>query len=122
MFDDVAAEELTEHQRNIAADVLGSARAIAANYLASGPGEGLSPDRILETLIARDESDPLYERLAPFEKRWALLVIRLLHPIANPRLAVHEALARDATWAEIGAALGLSRQTAHKHFHRESHD
>lgn len=118
MFDDVAVEELAEHQQNIAAAALRSARVIAANYLASGPGEGLSPDAILETLIARDGSDPLYERLAPFEKRWALLVIRLLHPITNPRLAVHEALARDATWAEIAAALGLTKQTAHRHFHR----
>lgn len=118
VFDDVAVEELAQHQQNIAADALRSARAIAANYLAIGPGEGLEPERILDALIVRDVSDPLYERLAPFEKRWAILVIRLLHPVTDPRLAVQEALARGATWAEIGAATGMSRQTAHKHFHR----
>ncbi|MDX1887905.1 hypothetical protein [Mycolicibacterium sp. 120270] len=116
MFDDVPAEALSQHRAEIAADALATARTIAAGYLSRGPGDGIDPVLVAETLIRRDASDSFYERLAPFEKRWALLVIRLLHPVADPSDAVKDAVDRGATWAEIGDALGIARQTAHKHF------
>lgn len=117
MFDDVTAAELAKHQATIAAAALDTARAIASDYLARGlPRFGLSPARITEVLVRRDSADPDFDLLTPFEKRWATLVIRLLHPVAHPDLAVQDAVARGVTWAEIGDALGVARQTAHRNF------
>lgn len=121
MFDDVTAAELAEHQAAIAAGALDAARSIASDYLARGlPRFGLSPARITEVLVRRDSADPDFDLLSPFEKRWATLVIRLLHPVAHADLAVQDAEERGVTWAEIGDALGVSRQTAHRNFHKKT--
>ena len=120
MFDDVAADDLARHRAKLAADALGAARAIASAYLADGPGQGLDPAQIAETLVRRDSGDPLYERLAPFERRWAVLVIRLLHPAVAADPAVKDALGRGVTWADIADAIGTSRQTAFNRFGAKS--
>lgn len=116
VFDDVPDEELAEHQAQIAAGSLTAARRIASAWLASGPGVGLDPNKITDTLIRRDVADPQYVRLAPFERRWAVLVIRLLRGVMDPTPAVADAHLRGASWADIGAALGIARITAYKRF------
>lgn len=119
-FDDIPPDELAAHRRALASGVLDAARAVASDYLSRGlPRLGLSPDRVSEVLISRDETDPDFDLLAPFEKRWAALVIRLLNSVADPDSAVQDAEARGVTWADIGAALGATRQTAHRKFHRK---
>jgi DNA-directed RNA polymerase specialized sigma24 family protein len=118
VFDDVTAEALAEHQTEMVTHALATARHIASTYLADGPGRGLKPDLITDTLIRQQREDPNYDHLAPFEKRWMLLVIRLLDPAIDPRAAVEYAHMRGASWTDIGAALGLSRQTAHKRYAR----
>jgi hypothetical protein len=116
VFDDLPTDALVEHQAQISADALANARRIASTYLASGPGLGLDAERVTDVLIRRDPADPHYERLAPFEERWALLVIRLLLRVIDPALAVADAHIRGASWADIGGALGVARQTAHNRF------
>lgn len=116
VFGDLSGEEITAQQDRIAAAALASARRVASICLADGPGLGLEPDRITEVLIRRDAADPVFERLAPFEERWALLVIRLLRAVLDPASAVADAHARGASWADIGGALGIARQTAHNRF------
>lgn len=74
---------------------------------------GLDPDYITEILLRRNPGDPNYERLQPFEERWSLLVLRLLNTVLDPAPAVSDAHSRGASWADIGAALGIARQTAH---------
>ena len=119
MFDDVTDEDLAKNRAEIAADALTTARRCASAYLASGPGIGLTAARITDTLLTRDPADADYERLAPFEKRWAVLVVKILSPVADPTAAVVYAYARGASWTAIGHALGTSRQSAHKRFSKE---
>lgn len=116
VFEDLAPEVVASHQATIAANALWAARLVASTWLATGPGFGLPTDQITEVLLARDSSDPHYLRLAPFEKRWSLLVIRLLREAMDPTAAVDDAHARGASWADIGTALGIARQTAHNRF------
>jgi hypothetical protein len=116
VFDDVAPDKLMRQQADIAAGALDAARMIASAYLADGPGQGIAPTQITQTLVRRDSGDSLYERLAPFERQWAVLVIRLLHPSVDADTAVRDALARGATWANIAHAIGTSRQTAFNRF------
>lgn len=119
-FDDIPPDELAAHRRALASGVLNAARAVASDYLARGlPRLGLSPDRVTEVLINRDEADADFDLLAPFEKRWAALVVRLLDSVADPDPAVQDAVARGVTWTDIGDALGVTRQTAHRNFHRK---
>jgi len=113
-------DELAGHQADIAAGALAAARRIASAWLAGGPGVGLDPDLITNTLIRRDVADPQYVRLAPFEKGWAVLVIRLLRDAMDPTAAVDDAHVRGASWAAIGGALGISRITAYKRFSDKS--
>lgn len=119
VFDDVTDENLAKNRAEITADALTIARRFASQYLAAGPGVGLTADRITNTLLAHDPADADYERLAPFEKRWAVLVIKILSPVADPTAAVTYAYARGASWTAIGRALGTSRQSAHKRFSKE---
>lgn len=116
VFKDPSAQTVAEHQATIASDALTAARHIASEWLATGPAVGLPTDQITNTLLKRNTSDPQYVRLAPFEKQWALLVIRLLRGALDPRIAVDDAHARGASWADIGDALGIARQTAHNRF------
>lgn len=119
VFDDIAADELAGRRASITAGALDAARLIASDYLArSLPRFGLSPERITEVLVRRDSADPDFDLLAPFEKRWATLVIRLLDPVMRPDLAVQDAVLRGVTWGEIGNALGIARTTAYRNFSR----
>lgn len=116
-FDDVPPEELAAYRQSLAGGVLDAARAVASERLARGlPRLRLSPERITQVLVSRDKANPDFELLAPYEKRWAALVIRLLCSVADPAKAVRDAEARGVTWADIGDALGVTRQTAHRHF------
>lgn len=118
VFDDISADELAERRASITAGALNAARSIASEYLAhSQPRFGLSPERITEVLVRRDSSDPDFDLLAPFEKRWATLVVRLLDP---PDLAVQDAVLRGVSWSEIGNALGIARTTAYRNFSTKS--
>jgi hypothetical protein len=116
VFEGPPAAELARHQAEIAAKALATARRIASTWLASGPGVGLDPDQITDTLARRDVADPQYLRLAPYEKRWVVLVIKLLRSVMDPTTAVNDAHNRGASWADIGDALGIARVTAYKRF------
>ncbi|MBU8814113.1 hypothetical protein KL953_35220 [Mycolicibacterium goodii] len=116
IFGDLTTDAIAAHQAAIAADALADARRIASAWLATGPGHGLTHDEITDTLTQRNATDPQYQRLAPFEKRWALLVIRLLRNAMDATPAVHDAHHRGASWADIGNALGIARATAFNRF------
>ncbi|MCV7080131.1 hypothetical protein [Mycolicibacterium insubricum] len=116
MYGDPSDEAIAAHQDQIAADALAAARELASEWLADGPGVGLAPARITSTLLARDPGDPQYQRLAPFEKRWSTMTIRLLLRVMDPTPAVVDAHSRGASWADIGNALGISRVTAFKRY------
>lgn len=116
IFGDLTTDAIAAHQADIAADALANARQVASAWLATGPGHGLTHDEITDTLIRRNATDPQYQRLAPFEKRWALLVIRLLRNAMDATPAVQDAHHRGASWADIGNALGIARATAFNRF------
>ncbi|OHU98194.1 hypothetical protein [Mycobacterium talmoniae] len=116
MFDDLDADAVAAAQHQIATDALAAARAVASGWLADGPGVGLSPDEITRILVRRDVANPQYHRLSPFERRWAVLVIRLIRAAMDPTPAVADAHHRGASWADIGSALGVARATAYKRF------
>jgi hypothetical protein len=116
VFEDPSDEELADHQAQVAAGALMAVRRIASMWLAAGPGVGLDPDLITDTLMRRDTADPQYLRLAPYEKRWATLAIRLLRGAMDPTPAVNDAHIRGASWADIGGALDITRVTAYKRF------
>jgi transposase-like protein len=54
-------------------------------------------------------------RRSPLEKI-EVLTSRISDLDADRERAVAAAMERGATWAEIGAALGVSAQAAHKHY------
>lgn len=116
VFGEMPVQVVAKHQDEIASQALASARSVASGWLATGPGMGLAPRLITEALLNRDASDPYYSRLAPYEKPWALLVVRLLRGAMDPSAAVDAAHIRGASWADIGGALGIARQTAHNRF------
>jgi type II secretory pathway component PulK len=66
--------------------------------------------------VDRATDDPAWERLAPFEVRWALLVLRLVDGALNQVAAVADARRRGGTWAAIGDALGVTAASAHTRF------
>lgn len=116
VFDELGPAELTEARAQVAAAGLDAARLVAAARLVDGPGAGLGkPAAVVSLLMARDRSDPRWERLEPFELRWSLLVVRLMAS-ANPAAAVADARQRGASWAGVGAALGVKAQSAHGRF------
>lgn len=121
MFDAINDDELAGHQAAITAGALHTARTIASDYLArSLPTRlDLTPIRITEVLLGRDSADPDFGLLAPYEKRWATLVIRLVGPVMRPDLAVHDAVLRGVSWGEIAGALGVARTTAYRNFAKQ---
>ena len=117
MFDELTGEELSAASADAATAGLESARLTAAARLAKGPVAGIGrPATLVKLLMARDQSDPQWERLEPFEQRWALLVVRVVAPVMDPTLAVADARRRGASWAAIGGALGVKAPTAHERF------
>lgn len=117
MFDELTGEELTAASADAAAAGLEAARLAAAARLAKGPASGVGrPPMLVKLLMARDESSEHWELLAPFEQRWALLVVRIVAPVMDPLEAVVDARRRGASWAAVGAALGVKAPTAFQRF------
>lgn len=117
MFDELTDDELETASGQAAAAGLYAARLSAAERLVNGPGSGAGkPNSVVEALMARDRIDPRYERLEPWEQRWALLVIRIAAPVMDPVTAIADARRRGLSWAAIGGALGVSAQSAHTRF------
>lgn len=121
MFDELEPNELVQARDEVALAGLETARRLAATRLLDGPAEGLGkPATLVAVLMARDKGDARWERLAPFELRWALLVVRLMAQV-GPAAAVVDARRRGASWAGIASALGIKQQSAHARFrHVES--
>lgn len=118
VFDELSAEELAQASRAVSAAGLESARLTAVGrFTTDGPGRGVGrPAAVVELLMARDDADERWERVAPFEQRWALLVVRIVAAVMDPVGAVADARRRGCSWAVIGAALGVSAQAAHERF------
>lgn len=118
MFDELTSDELTAAAADAAKAGLDAARLTAAARLAKGPASGVArPTALVKLLMTRDETDPQWEWLGPFEQRWALLVIRIAASAAmDPVGAVADARRRGASWAAVGSALGVTAQTAHSRF------
>lgn len=118
MFDELAGDELMEASRAVVEAGLAAARLVAADRLLAGPAEGLgTPAALVDLMMARDAADPRWERLEPFERRWSLLVLRLMDArVKDPSEAVADARRRGATWVSIAGALGVSTQAVHGRF------
>ncbi|WP_227668222.1 hypothetical protein, partial [Klebsiella quasipneumoniae] len=59
--------------------------------------------RAVDLLMRRDDQDPLWDTLEPYEQRWALLVIRAVDDVPNLAMtATDDARQRGTTWASIG--------------------
>lgn len=117
MFDELTSDELAAAAADAAGAGLDAARLTAAARLAKGPVSGAGrPAALVKLLMARDETDPKWERLEPFERRWSLLVVRIVGSVMDPVAAVRDARRRGASWASVGAALGVTVQTAHERF------
>lgn len=118
MFDELTSDELAAAAADAATAGVEAARLTAAARLAKGPAAGIGrPAALVKLLMARDETDPQWERLEPFELRWALLVVRILGSVmSDPITPVSDARRRGASWAAVGSALGVTAQTAHGRF------
>lgn len=116
VFDDLEPDELMQARDVVACAGLDAARNVAADRLVAGPAEGLGkPAALVAVLMARDAADPRWERLEPFELRWSLLVVRLMAQ-TDPTAEVVDARRRGASWAAVGAVLGIKAQSAHGRF------
>jgi hypothetical protein len=114
-FDDLSDEDLAVATSRVAADALHSARLLAADRLVRGPGRGVGDAAAaVDVLLARDPADDRYELLQAFEKSWAVLVIRILAPVADPAPAMQDARDRGVTAAAIANALGVSQQALYQ--------
>lgn len=70
---------------------------------------GINSCGFVREVIVRDRADSRFERLEPWEQRWALLVIKICRPCDGPPvMAVADARRRGLSWAAIGRALGVS--------------
>lgn len=113
----MAGGELAHARESIAAAGLDSARITAATRFVDGPGRGLGrPAAVVDLFMARDEADERWERVSPFEQRWALFVVRLVNGVIDPVHAVADARLRGCSWAKIAGALDVSTQAAQKRF------
>lgn len=117
MFDDLPADELAAASAQTAEAGLAAARLVAAKRLAAGPASGVGrPAALVALLMARDQADPRWERLWPYEQAWSLLVLRIAAPVMDPVTAVGDARWRGVTWVGIATALGTSAQAAQQRF------
>lgn len=128
-IDDITDEDLRLQRSAIAhaaADAaLEKARAIASQYLldhiaavgsaVTGSSErragGIDTVSVMRTLAIRDTADQLFVALNPYERSWALLVVKLLAGgVVDPSTAIRDARDRGATVAQIAKALGITTQ------------
>ena len=117
MFDEPSDAELVSARRPIAAAGLHAARIAAATRFIDGPGRGLGrPPLVVDLFMARNQADERWERISPFEQRWALFVLRLVDGVIDPVEAVADARSRGCSWAKIGSALDVSAQAAQQRF------
>ncbi|MEY8019111.1 hypothetical protein [Mycobacterium servetii] len=118
VFDDLTDEEVLASATEAAAAGLDAVRLAAADRLVQGPAAGLGdPAAVVQLLMTRDVRDPRWERLAPFEQRWAALVVRITAVAGmDPVAAVADARRRDVSWAALATALGVTAQSAHRRF------
>lgn len=124
-FDEVDDSWVEKVAAEVAAAALHTARIAAAARLVEGPvaGRPLTPSEVVELLLRRDEQHPLWDTIAPYEQRWALLVIRAVDNVTNLAMAsTADARRRGTSWAAIGRALGgITPQAAQRRLGR-SHD
>lgn len=113
-FDDLSEADVAAAITEIRAATYQAARLFAARRLVAGPAAGLigSPAEAVDVLMRRDPNAPHFELLAAVEQRWALLVLRIVNAVLRPDEAVRDARRRGATWAAIGAALGVTASSA----------
>jgi hypothetical protein len=117
VFDDLSDTELDDAAADVAAAALKAARLAAAKELVAGPATGAGrPPAVADLLMSRNSDDPRWERLEPFEQRWALLVIRIAARVIDPVAAVADARRRGSSWADIASALGVTAPAAHERF------
>lgn len=118
VFDDLTDDEVQTSAAHAAAAGLDAVRVAAAQRLLDGPAAGLGDAaHIVQLLMTRDATDTRWERLAPFEQRWATLVVRITAAAAmDPLTAIADARRRDVSWATLAAALGVTAQSAHRRF------
>lgn len=110
-FDELTDDELTSERRRIFGEALGAARVAAAERLSVELGQIVDAANLVRILMSHDEGDARYDLLRAFEKRWALLVLRLIAgTVVHPSAAVSDARDRGATVPEIADALGLTTQ------------
>lgn len=121
-FDDVDAAWTAEVAADVAEAALRTARLAAAERLVQGPitGRDITAQRAVDLLMRRDDQDPLWDTLEPYEQRWALLVIRAVDDVPNLAMtATDDARQRGTTWASIGQALGgITPQAAQRRLGR----
>jgi hypothetical protein len=122
-LEDVNDDWLARARRESAGAALTVARRQAAEQLVAGPviagpgvGQQLTADRAIEILVNRDNKDPMYGALKPYERQWALLVLRIVFDSTVTNEAVSDARRRDTTWAAIGQALGVTPQAAQRRY------
>lgn len=114
VFEHLTSEELAVASGRAAAAGLAVARRDAVQLM-DGLDKRLGrAAAVVELLMARDSADERWERLAPFEQQWALLVVRIVDAVMDPAEAVSDARRRGCSWAALGSALGISAQSAHE--------
>lgn len=110
-FDELTDDELASERRRIFAGATEAAQLAAAQRLAAELGHLMTAQSVVDTLAVGDTDLPHYDLVKAFEKRWALLVLRLLSGVVvQPTAAVSDARERGATVPEIAEALGLTTQ------------
>lgn len=110
-FDDLLSDELTSERRHIFAGAVEAAQLAAARRLTAELGHIVDAPQLVEILVTHDTDNSRYDLLKAFEKRWALLVLRLLAgTLLHPAVAVSDARERGATVPENAEALGLTTQ------------
>ena len=110
-FDDLTDDELTSERRGIFVGAVEAAQLAAAQRLAAELGHLMTARDVVDTFVVGEAESPHHDLLKAFEKRWSLLVLRLLAGVVGqPAAAVSDARKRGATVPEIAEALGLTTQ------------
>jgi hypothetical protein len=112
-FDDLSDAEVAAAADDARAAAYAAVRLIAAERLIGAVTRVVDePRELVDVLMRRDPDDPRFELLTAVEQRWALVVLRIVNEVLRPDEAVTDARRRGATWAAIGAALGVTASSA----------